>query len=732
MLERRTTFVLVPIALVLLLAVWVFDRGSLTSSQLAERSGRVLDRFVRDEVVRLELRRGDEPPTVLERRREEEGEVGTWVLRQPVEGPADQDAVEGLLSALDFLMPERTLSHISTEDRRDFGLGEPRISVGFRAGRSEQRLLVGGDAPREGEVWVAIEGRDGAYTVAGDLVDDLDHDLAFFRERRLFVDAFPRDAVRIELRDGDERARFERTGQEGRWLLRAPEPAAWANRGLVDRLIRLVTEVRAERFAAEDAAHGLDAPERVLPLERPPDGAGEGPRRLLLEVGAPCEGHPDERYARAQGGPVVCLRGADLEALDIDAARLRERRLVTLRDDEIERIEVEADGASLTLARADGGWTVASTGGEPRAADPSAIEAWLRSLRAMAAVGFEPPGDGSAPERSTLRIRRTDVDEPLVLTASAGPRAGTIALRRGDEPSVAVFDAAVLADLRPDALRFRSRALVERRSGDARRVAIGRSDGTEEIAERGEGATWVLRAPVQVRADRALTQELVRRIAELRAERFVARSAAPEHGLDAPRLRVRVTFLAEEPPGGEEPTGGGEGPGDDASEQTVELSLGADVVEGAYARLGGRDAVFLLGPEAVDALEVHLASRDLLAASPDELVAIQVGESASLRRIEGEWRTEGGEPAPAAATRELLRALGGLRARRALGYEVDGLRAALRVELTPADGEPIALDLGAPSGDGDEAAVAIRRSDVPVLYEVPLAAARPILDYAAR
>src|SRR5690606_16489882 len=91
----------------------------------------------------------------------------------------------------------------------------------------------------------------------------------------------------------------------------------------------------------------------------------------------------------------------------------------------------------------------------------------------------------------------------------------------------------------------RARDLVDEAAADARAITLVRG-GVEERAVRADGGDWRLEAPIQAEADRVIVREVVRQIAELRAERFVAERAAAEHGLSAPRLTASVRFQASD------------------------------------------------------------------------------------------------------------------------------------------------------------------------------------------
>jgi hypothetical protein len=326
----------------------------------------------------------------------------------------------------------------------------------------------------------------------------------------------------------------------------------------------------------------------------------------------------------------------------------------------------------------------------------------LRDLRALAFEALEgEPGHGLAAPSATLTFTPADGGTPVTL------RLGEVApdgawVRRGEEAALARFDASVAGLLRPDALRFRDRAVVGGEPGDARRVIVRRG-GVEERATRGEGGEWQLEVPIEAEADRVVVREVARQVAELRAERFVATEAAPEHGLDAPRLVVEVEL---QPEGGEA--------------RTVTLKVGAPSAGGAYAQVG-TGAVIEIGASVVEALDVPLVSRDLLSVDLTAVEGIQIerdGERvADLRRDGPRWLTVDGASAHGERTRDLLERLVGLRAEGVHEYGTTAAASlgleppATRVTLVRASGN-LTIDVG----EDQNGFAPVRGSAVGVIY----------------
>lgn len=727
MTQQRTTIVLGVIAAALLAVILIFDRGTLSTGQLEERAGRVLRSFARDSVTRVELVRGDEAPIVFEREPPEEDEeedeglaLERWRIVAPVRVAADQDAVDGLMSALDWLVIDRVLEDVGAAQRRTFGLDDPRFVIRYRVEAQEVVLRVGGEAPREAGIYVMVEGEDRAYIVGADLIESIDHDLSHFRERSLFPSDFYASSSReIRIEGAGDPILLEK--EEDGWHVVRPVQG-WASASMVDAIIRFGREARIARFVREGGddlgEYGLEQPWRTLLMVRP--GSGDGTRRVRLRVGNPCGEHTDERYAIASdSGPVVCVLSSDLAALEIDAERLREGRLFTLANDQISRVVVEAGGRTMELSRDESAWNV-EIGGESTPADDGAISEWINSLRESRALAFEPYAEGArgiASPTATLTIHRASADEPITVTLGERAEDG-VWVRRGDENALVRFDARVAELLDAQRDRFRSRELVGASAADARVVTVRRGD-VEERAVRGTGGDWALEAPIATEADRIVVREIAQQIATLRAERFVADEPADEHGLASPRISVTVRF---------EPSEDAEEP---AEPRTVTLNVGALSESGAYARLDGEGPVFEISRGVNDALGQSLVSLDLLTIDTESAESIRIergGEVVVELRREGSRWIGGAEEATAA----LIDRLGTLRATGVVAYGAPEASLGLDPPATRVTIDDVHLDFGQTMGEGDEAFIAARKSGLDVVYLIRPDLLRAILEYPGR
>ncbi len=743
--NRKVVLALGVIATALAAFIVFYERDTISSGERDARRGRVAQTFVRARVTDVAITRGD-VRIALHRDRAQDLdalELGHWSITEPVRDDADEDAVDSLLTAIEWLEARREIGDVSDDDRATFGLAEPVARVTFRVARDEVEIALGAEDPRGGGVYLAISDRpDRVFVVGRDFLEAVQHDAAHFRDKALFRAFSSRDVERVELDGAETSARFER--RAGRWIIVEPFEAL-ARTSAVDDLFSALSEVRATRFLAEDASdlarYGLETPSRALVVVRTPRDDEAQPVRLALRVGGACGDHAGELTALAgDEGPIVCVEEADVAALAASLDVLQERRLSALRDDEVERIDFDAD-ADFSVRRTDGDFLLVE-GEAERDADEEAIAAFMRGLRGAEAVAFEPATDEALRARALDRPRATwtfhvsDAERREVLRIGEVGSDG-VYVRRGDEPQIARFAPEVAALVTPGALGFRARRLADASEGDARSLRIERDGEVEALARA--GGEWTVREPFEMDADRVAVRALVGALATLTAERFVAARAVAEHGLARPRLVIRAEFAPSTDEEDEHAHDDDEEDDDEPARaaRTLELRIGAQTEGGAFATLDDDPAVFVVGPALLEAARSRLASRDAIALETNGATRVRVVTSAGAveitRAAGGAW-TSGGAPADEARTTTLLDRLASLRATGVAAYGDAPASAGLaaprgRVEVEGPTGRAV-LSIGALEAGASPPATYARREGTEAVFTIPGDVADTILGYA--
>jgi hypothetical protein len=709
---RTSTTILGALALALFAFIVLYERKTLTTSELRGAQNQLLERFVRSRVDGVEIERNGELAAKLRREREgDEDMLGTWRIVAPFEAAADDDAVSSLLGAIQYAAARRTLEDPSAEDRTRFGLDEPRVVARFEVADEVIEVRFGSDDPTGAGVYMATD--DLVHVVGRDVFEALDRDAGAFRSKRL-VEQGVLAAKSVRVIRGETATELSRT--ETGWRVTIEGGAVLAASAKVEELLSAFNDLEAESFES-DVALG----ETFLRVEATTDREGREETNVLV-VGAPCGDRGEERYAQVDDGAIACVLTSRLDPLLADPNALREDRPSTISDLEVASMTLALDGTTLRITRDSGAWKFALEGGGRSAegeADDEAFAAWLREIRQARATSFAPIAQlepyGLTRPRGRLELTDTEGTREVLEIGAASTEG--LFVRRAEEPQVMVLPIAAEALLVPSTLRLRATRLWEHAEREVRRVVIARGRAREVLERDDRGLTIV--EPLRVRADRDRSERLTRALARLDVTRFVAESASSEHGLAAPRFVIEVTLDPEEG----EPIA-----------KTVRVGAATD--GGAFGQVEGDAVVVVLPEELVGELTDTFVDRSFLATPLREVESVRVVLDGRERTLawNGTVFSEGGEPLERGLSERLASAIEGLRATRVGPYGpaavADGLAPPrARVLVTRGAGaEPRELEvrIGAPTGV--ESTAHVRRADLEVGATVAESALAPFFE----
>lgn len=236
-----------------------------------------------------------------------------WRIAAPVQGRADFNAVDGLVSRLTGLqMKSVAAAEPTPADLKKFGLVTPAATVRLGSGSSQASLAIGGKA-EDGSVYAKDAARPGVFTIDATLLDELKKAPDEFRQKDLF-DARTFNATRVEIARGGQTVAFEKTksknkdGQEEeKWRQTAPQ-ARDVDQAKVDSLLSAITGVRATGFAGAGEKPGLDKPELTVAVKF--DEGKKEDRVVFARSGAVA-------YAsRVDDGSVAKVDAAAIDSID--------------------------------------------------------------------------------------------------------------------------------------------------------------------------------------------------------------------------------------------------------------------------------------------------------------------------------------------------------------------------------------------------------------------------------
>ncbi len=354
------------------------------------------------------------------------------------------------------------------------------------------------------------------------------------------------EGVTLETGEGP----IEVSRDEDGWRIVQPH-ALTADAAAIDSLLSQLASAQKERLVAEDAEDlapfGLDAPPILATLLL------ESGETLRLQVGG---GTPVgyNVYVMLDDERDIYMTPAALkDNLDKSLFDLRDKRVLTFEDSEVEGVDIVADSYEVTLRRAPesadaspGEWRI--TAPSETRADTDAVSTALRRLRSDRAAAFvaEQPSTEeleafglAAPAASFTVWTKGDASQTIDLGVESGEPAGVFARRRGDDPVFVIpeslYDAIIPADI--NALRDRSLVKVER----DRITAIELDQGDQGYRLERRGDDWRIAAPRDLEADASGVSTLLTSFLNLTAESFAEGPADdPAYGLETPELTVAL------------------------------------------------------------------------------------------------------------------------------------------------------------------------------------------------
>jgi hypothetical protein len=343
------------------------------------------------------------------------------------------------------------------------------------------------------------------------------------------------EEVQIKLADG-QTSRVQKV--DGAWKVVAPE-AADADQGELSSITSSLATLEVQSVVDENPAdakpYGLD-PARIE-VEFRAKGDKES-RRIQFGDKTPTGG---DLYARVAGGNRVFLVSSFVDStFNKNAFALRDKSVIKLDRDKVDRVEIVADKRSVTLVKSGTEWRIVAP--IMARADFAAIEGSLERMSSAQMQAVVPAGEAD--------LKKQKLDPPVAsITASAGSSRATLLFGATENAVMYAKDAlrplvftvapTVYTDVIRDIGEFRRKDLFDARSFTATRVELKR--GSESVvlsktrnADKSE--TW---KSGDKQVDAQKVEDFLAKVTGLRAESFESSSSA---ALKSPALVVAVQF----------------------------------------------------------------------------------------------------------------------------------------------------------------------------------------------
>ena len=191
----------------------------------------------------------------------------------------------------------------------------------------------------------------------------------------------PDDVTSLVLKSGGQEMRFEK--RSGTWEILHPVRSGVDSFALT-RLLNRLTGLKSLRVIGESpkdlSEFGLQQPEATITFR-----AGGQDNTLFIGHTSPIE----KGYYVAKGGDgrVYFVSGDDRRALDRPLLELRDKKLFTLKTDQVRRVILERKGERWVLDKKEGRWIF--EGQEDLKIDPERVEVFVRPTLWAEALSFE-------------------------------------------------------------------------------------------------------------------------------------------------------------------------------------------------------------------------------------------------------------------------------------------------------------------------------------------------------
>jgi hypothetical protein len=285
------------------------------------------------------------------------------------------------------------------------------------------------------------------------------------------------------------------------------------------------------------------------------------------------------------------------ELLALKPADLRDRHLVRIDTNILDRITVDAPGKGKTvLARKDENWTIASRNNQP--ANSSEVNRLLDMLKVEQVTKFVEDVASDLPkyglDKPQLQVtfssfasentpESTAGEHPFATIAFGRVDGDNVYARLGDEPFIVAVRRSLLDNIFADPLQWQELAIFRFKPDEVHKLTV--TTDREHTFTRNEKKEWQGNEPVNT----VNIQSLLNTLTVLRAVRWVG-PTTPAHGFDKPPVTLAFTTSAD-------------------GKTAHKLVVGASAGEGMwFARADEREGTFVISNPDLNAFKLPLVA----------------------------------------------------------------------------------------------------------------------------
>ena len=429
----RLRSLLAAVVILLALAVGLYFSNKQKSAEASKPSPDASPKIVSltdADVTKISVKAKGGAETLLEK-----NSAGKWQMTSP-EYPADQEAVNQLVSAADSIASDRVVED-KMSDPKAYGFDAPALSVDVTTKNGKvTKFRLGDDTPTNSGSYAMVEGDPRVFTVATYVKSGLNKTFNDLRDKRLLT--FDQDKLsRVELTAKKQTEEFGR--DKDQWQIVKPKPLR-ADGSQVDELIRKLRDAKMDTSLSDEDAKkaagdfGSGAPIATVKLTDP-----SGTQQIEIRK------NKDDYYAKSSVVQGAYKIAADIgTAVDKGLDDFRQKKLFDFGFNDLSKIEMHDAGKSYTFQKSGDDWTA---GGKKM--DGISMQSFIDKVRDLAAAKFIDSGNFGNP---TIDITVTWSDgkrtEKVLISKQGSDYMG----KRENEPALYGLDAKAVDDLSKAAL----------------------------------------------------------------------------------------------------------------------------------------------------------------------------------------------------------------------------------------------------------------------------------------
>ncbi len=492
--KSRTTLLL--LAVVVAVGVWIkfFESKGPNTEEANRRAGQVMN-FERDKLEGIQIANGDDR---IELRRIE----GKWRLEAPIRDQADQFAIDNLISDLESWEKDQTIlaKEIDADKSKlaEYDLEKPKLRLKLLGKEQPAEILFGKDAALEGRMYVRFQDSKDTFLVRNTVKNDISKKPEEFRDRKL-TEVTAAQVARIVVKTPAGEMELQKQGDA--WEILKPLRTRGDTQKVSD-LISQVTGARIEQFIADDRGdlqpYGLAEPRGSITLFKPDDKEGQ-----MLQIGAAPEKQNDQVYVRFSARNFVYTLPKKVEEiLNSTPADLRDRHLVRIDTNNLDRITIDAPGKGKTvLARKEQAWTIVNWNNQP--ANPTEVTRLLDTLKNEQVTQFVADVASDLPkyglDQPQLQITFSSFasentaesnggEHPFTTIAFGKVEGDNVFARVGEEPFIVAVRRTLLDGIFTDPAQWQKLATFNTKPQDIQRLSV--TTDREIALTRGANKEW--------------------------------------------------------------------------------------------------------------------------------------------------------------------------------------------------------------------------------------------------